>query len=114
MFFLKIERLMAGLMNLWSVANVVWFLGEMKPFEDTSNASTLHLYSVMSVMKCAYLLVFSVCLWSMLFSEGHVSSKRWIVFSWSSRITMSGFNVVTHSYGGIEPPPAAVWPGRSL
>ena len=114
MFFLKIERLMAGLMNLWSVANVVWFLGEMKPFEDTSNASTLHLYSVMSVMKCAYLLVFSVCLWSMLFSEGHVSSKRWIVFAWSSRITMSGFNVVTHSYGGIEPPPAAVWPGRSL
>ena len=33
------------------------------------------------VVKCAYLMLFSVCLCLMLFSEGHVSSKRLIVFA---------------------------------
>ena len=34
---------------------------------------------VISVEKCAYLLDFSVCLASMFFSAGHVSSYRWMV-----------------------------------
>ena len=93
---------MAGLMNLCSVANVVWFRDVRKPLDDTSKASTVHLYSLVSVMKCAYLLVFSVCLCSMLCSEGHVSSNRWMVFALSSRITMSGLSVVTHSSGSSE------------
>ena len=101
---------MVGLMNLCSVASVVWFRDVRKPLDDTSKAFTLHLYSLMSVVKCAYLLLFSVCRWSILFSLGHVSSKRWMVFALSSRITMSGFNVVTQSSCGMEPPPAAVWP----
>ena len=43
MFLLKCWSLMAGLINLWSVANVVWFRVVRKPLDDTSKASTLHL-----------------------------------------------------------------------
>ena len=80
MFFLNWEGLTVGFMKFWSVASVVWFLVEMNPLEDSSKQCTLHLYSVISVTKCAYLSFFSLCLVSMCFSEGHVSSNRWISF----------------------------------
>merc|ERR1712016_312061 len=51
---------------------------------------------------------------SIFLSAGHVSSYRWMAFLWLSTITMSGFCEVTHSSGGIEPPPGAVCPGKSL
>ena len=35
MFFLKSESFMLGLMNLWIVASVVWFLDVKKPLVDT-------------------------------------------------------------------------------
>ena len=64
--------------------------------------------------KWAYLLLFSVLRMSIYLSAGQVSSKRWMVCLWLSMITMSGFCEVTHSSGGIEPPPGAVCPGKSL
>ena len=72
------------------------------------------LHELVECVYCAYLLLFSVFIVSIYFSVGQVSSKRWICFLWLSKITMSGFSAVTHISGGIEPPPAAVCPGRSL
>ena len=60
MFFLKCVSFTVGFMNEWSVASVPWFLEEMKPLLDTSNAFTVHWYCVISVTKCAYLLLFSM------------------------------------------------------
>jgi len=105
---------MFGLTNLWSVFSVEWFLVERNPLVDTSKQFTLQLRCVMSVVKWAYLLLFSVFRVSMFLSAGQVSSYRWITFLWLSMITMSGFCEVTQISGGIEPPPGAVCPGKSL
>ena len=114
MFALNLDCVVSGFMNLWSVLSVVWFLVERNPLVDTSKQFTLQVYSEMSVVKCEYLLLFSLCLVSICFSEGQVSSNRWIVFFWLSMITMSGFSAVTQNSGGMEPPPLAVCPGKSL
>ena len=79
MFDLNCALPMFGLMNLCNVFSVEWFLAFRKPFVDTSKQFTLHARFVISVEKCAYLLDFSVCLASMFFSAGHVSSYRWMV-----------------------------------
>ena len=42
--FLKCVSFTVGFMNEWSVASVPWFLEEMKPLLDTSNAFTVHWY----------------------------------------------------------------------
>ena len=73
---------------------------------DISKQSTLHLKSVISETKWAYSFDFSVCL----------------LLSWACELKqVDGFclvvhnhNVVPQSSGGIEPPPAAVRPGKSL
>ena len=82
---------MFGLMNLCNVDSVVWFLVDRKPLLDTSKQFTIHLYSVMSVVKCEYLLLFSKCLVSMCFSKGQVCSNRWMVLLRLFRMTISGF-----------------------
>ena len=112
MFDLNCDCVISGLMNLCSVFSVEWFLVETKPLEVTSKQFTVHVYCEMSVIKCAYLLLFCVCLVSMCFSEGQVSSNRWTFFLCLSSITISGFCAVTHSSGGMDPPPGAVWPGK--
>ena len=103
MFDLRCDLLIPGLVNLYSVLSVEWFLLDMKPLEDTSKQFNVHLKYGMSVRKCAYLLLFSVFLVSICFSDGHLSSNRCIVFLCLSSITISGFSAVTHSSGGIEP-----------
>ena len=68
-----------------------------------------------SCEMCIFVGYLSVPLLNIIFfSEGHESSNKWMVFSWSFRITMSGFRVVTPNSGGMEPPTEAVCPGRSL
>ena len=91
MFFLNWVILMFGFMNLCNVESVVWFLVDTKPLLDTSKQLTLHLYSVISVVKCEYLLLFSKFLVSICFSKGQVSSNRWMVLLCLFRMTMSGF-----------------------
>ena len=55
----------------------------------------------MSAVKWAYLLLFSRCLLSMYISPGQVSLNMCRFFFSLSSIKMTGFNVVTHSSGGI-------------
>ena len=114
MFNLNCDLVMPGLMKLCSVFRVVWFLLVMNPLDETSKQLTVHLNSVMSVVKCAYLLHFSKFLVSIYFSPGQVSSKMCIFFFSLSRITMSDFSVVTHNSGGIDLPSGAVCRGKSL
>ena len=84
----KVRVLCWGLMYLGSVVSVMRFPDVRKPLEDTSKQSTLHLKSVISETKWAYSFDFSVCLSSIFFSAGHVSSSRWMGFAWLFIITM--------------------------
>ena len=43
--------------NLGNVDSVVWFLDDRKPLLDTSKVFTIHLYSIMFVIKFEYLLI---------------------------------------------------------
>ena len=69
-FDLKCDLLMSGVVNLCSVLSVERFLLDMKTFEDTSKQRYVHLKYVISARKCAYLLIFSVFLVSIYFSDG--------------------------------------------
>ena len=66
---------MFGLTNLWSVFSVEWILVERNPLLDTSKQFTLQLSCVMSVVKWAYLLLFSVFRMLMFFSAGLVKLR---------------------------------------
>ena len=101
-------------MSECNLCNVFWFLVLTNPVLVTSKQLRLHLYPEMSVRKCEYLFVFSLCLASMLAIIGIVSSYMCSVFVCVSTITMSGFSLVTQSSGGIVPPPGASIPGKSL
>ena len=101
-------------MNECKLCNVFWFLVLTNPVLVISKQLRVHLYPEMSVRKCEYLLVFSLCLVSMFVIIGIVSSYMCKVFVCVSTITMSGFNLVTQSAGGIVPPPGASIPDKSL
>ena len=66
---------MFGLTNLWSVFSVEWILVERNPLLGTSKQFTLQLSCVMSVVKWAYLLLFSVFRMLMFFSAGQVKLR---------------------------------------
>ena len=112
--FKKTDLLRSFLMNECKLCNVFWFLVLTNPVLVTSKQLIVHLYPEMSVRKCEYLFVFSLCLMSMFVIIGIVSSYMCKVFVCVSTITMSGFNLVTQSAGGIVPPPGASIPGKSL
>ena len=112
--FMKTDLFKSFLMNECKVCNVFWFLVLINPVLVTSKQLMVHLYPEMSVRKCEYLFVFSLCRLSMLAIIGIVSSYMCNVFMCVARITMSGFSLVTQSAGGIVPPPGASIPGKSL
>ena len=112
--FMKTDLFRSFLMNECKLCNVFWFLVLTNPVLVTSKQLRVHLYPEMSVRKCEYLFVFSLCLMSMFVIIGIVSSYMCKVFVCVSTITMSGFNLVTQSAGGIVPPPGASIPGKSL
>ena len=112
--FMKTDLLRSFLMRECKVCNVFWFLVFTNPVLVTSKQLRVHLYPVISVRKCEYLLVFSLCLVSMFVIIGIVSSYMCNVFLCVSTITMSGFKLVTQRAGGIVPPPGASIPGKSL
>ena len=66
---------MFGLTNLWSVFSVEWILVERNPLLGTSKQFTLQLSCVMSVVKWAYFLLFSVFCMLMFFSAGQVKLR---------------------------------------
>ena len=73
---LKLDCVVPGFMNLCNLFSVVWFLVVRKPLVETPKQSTEQVYSVMSEVKWAYLLLFSICLFSICFSPGQVSSNK--------------------------------------
>ena len=114
MFLMKVLCLIPGVQNLCSDCKCDLFCDVMWPVLLTSNDVTLVVMCVMSVVKCAYLLVLSVCLCSILLSRGTVSSNMSRVFFSLSQIVMSGFRFVTQTSGGTVPPPGASCPSMSL
>ena len=60
--FMKTDLLRSFLMKECKVCNVFWFLVFTNPVLVTSKQLRVHLYPVMSVRKCEYLLVFLLCL----------------------------------------------------
>ena len=56
--YLKLDCVVRGFMNLCNLFSVVWFLVVRKPLVETSKQSTEKVYSVMSEVKWAYLLLF--------------------------------------------------------
>ena len=113
MLFLNVFSLMPFLTNLWMLSKLLWFLVETNPRDPISKQFTDVLKLVTSVTKCAYLLLFSVCLASMFCSKGTDNSKIFKVLAFLSIMTKSGLCVVTQMSGGTVPHPSAVWPGRS-
>ena len=72
--FKKTDLLRSFLMNECKLCNVFWFLVLTNPVLVTSKQLRVHLYPEMSVRKCEYLFVFSLCLLSMFVIIGTVSS----------------------------------------
>ena len=60
--FMKTDLFKSFLMNECKVCNVFWFLVLINPVLVTSKKLMEHLYPEMSVRKCEYLFVFSLCL----------------------------------------------------
>ena len=114
MFFRKILCLIPGLQYLWRDFNLFLFSDVMFPVLLTSKAVILVAMCEMSEMKCAYLLVLSMCLSSVFLSRGTVSSKMSNFLSVLFQMVMSGFRLVTHTSGGTVPPPGASCPSMSL
>ena len=104
MFSLNSFSFMLGLQNACKSFSRRWFSGDKYPLEPTSKQVTLHFICSMSVMKCAYLLFFSLFLRFIFGSSGHVSSNRSIVDFFSSIITMSGLRGVIQISTGTVPP----------
>jgi hypothetical protein len=96
MFFLNIDIFTPFCVNLCRLLKWSWFLGVIKPLEDTSKHVTVHFEFALeqSVTKWAYLSHLSWCLRSMLVSRGHVSSNKCTSLLDLSIITMSGFSTV--------------------
>ena len=113
MLFMKVLSLIPGEHNLCRDWRCFWFLLHMKPLLLISNAVIVVLKSVMSVAKWAYLFCLNICLSSIFLSMWQVSSNMCNSF-FLSRMTISGFRLVTQISGGIVPPPAASSPGKSL
>ena len=111
MFSLNLFNLMSDLQNLWRLCRFTLFSLLIYPvWEPISKGITETVCEEMSVLKCSYLVAFSLCDISKRPSEGTVSSNIEMDFCFLSNITMSGFKVVTTRLGGIVPPPGVWWP----
>ena len=80
-------------MNECKVDNVDLLLFIMKPVEPISKQFTVVVFSVMSVTKGTYFLLFSLCCWSRFDASGTVSSNMLSFFFTGSMITTSGLSL---------------------
>ena len=85
---LKLDCVVPGFMNLCNLFSVVWFLVVGKPLVETLKQSKEQMYSVMSEVKWAYLvLLFYMSIFNML-------------ISWASQFKqMNGFSVLVQFNG---------------
>ena len=90
------------------------FFGWHTQWLNTSKQLTEQVYPVIFLRTGEYLSVFSLCRASIFLDRGIVSSNICSAFICVSKITMSGFILVTQRAGGIVPPPGVSMPGRSL
>ena len=112
MFSINFLNLICFLQNLWIDCNLLLFSLVTNPvFEPISKGVTLDL---ISFSKCWYLFIFNLFAISILVSPGTVSSKMAAVLFFWSRMTTSGFRLVTIKLAGKVPPAADCWPSMSI